>query len=201
VHRAENRQATNMKILLRISLLISLLVCFLWGEACPSVEVNNLHLSNTTLMRAERVNRFRLLFAQQTQDSTEPQTPPSLKLKSPYMAVFYSVVPGTVLHGAGHVYAGKTGTGVALFAVEFVGLVFMSAGAVAHFEKEEMPDDGRETAAFVGLVMFFGSWVYDLIESPVAVNKRNRALLQQRPANMEIRMMDGQAKLVMVWRF
>jgi len=201
VHRAENRQAMNMKILLRISLFVSLSMCFLWGEACPSVEVNNLHLSNTTLMRTERVDPFRLVFAQQTQDPTKLQTPPSLKLKSPEMAVVYSVIPGVVLHGAGHVYAGKTGTGVALFAVEFVGFVFMSAGAVAQFENEEMPDDGRETAAFVGLVMFFGSWVYDLIESPVAVNKRNRALLEQRPADMEIRMMDGQLRLAMVWRF
>jgi hypothetical protein len=190
-----------MKKPLRISLLFSLLICYLCGKACPSVEVNNLHLSNTTLMRTERVDRLRLLFAQQTQDSTKLQTPPSLKLKSPYVAVFYSVFPGMVLHGAGHVYAGKTGTGVALFAVEFVGFMFMSADAVARSEKEEMPDDGRETAAFVGSVLFFGSWVYDLIESPVAVNKRNRALLEQRPANMEIRMMDGQPRLVMVWRF
>jgi hypothetical protein len=76
----------------------------------------------------------------------------------------------------------------------------MSAGAIAGFGEEESSDRG-ETAGFVGLVMFFGSWVYDLIESPVAVNKRNRALLEQKPANMEIRMMDGQAKLVMVWRF
>jgi hypothetical protein len=113
VHRAENRQAMNIKTLFRTSLFVPLFMCCLWSEACSSVDVDNRHLSNTTLMRAERVNHLRLLFAQQTQDSTKLQTPPSFKLKSPYMAVFYSVIPGTVLHGAGHVYAGKIGTGIA----------------------------------------------------------------------------------------
>ncbi len=123
-----------------------------------------------------------------------------MKLKSPYIALFYSVIPGVVFHGSGHVYAGKIGTGIALFGVELLGLGFMSAGALAEFGEEESGDRG-ETVDFIGMVLFLGSWVYDLIESPAAVSKRNAKLLKQKPAGVEFEIRDGHPRLAVVWRF
>lgn len=189
-----------MKIAGRSILLTALLMYPLPGNARASTSGVPSDVSNRTLLSQPRDYRFNLLFAQQAEDSTKLRISPSLKLKSPYTAVFYSVIPGAVFHGAGHVYAGKIGTGIALFGSELVGLGLMSVGAIAEFGEEESGDKGG-TAAFVGLVLFFGSWVYDLIESPAAVNKRNAELLKQKPAGVEFRTRDGQLRLVAVWRF
>ncbi len=181
-------------------ILFLVLACILSTDAHASGSNIPIQLPSANTATPQRIERLNLVLSEQVYDSTRLSTRTSFKLKSPYMAVFYSVIPGTVLHGAGHVYAGKIGTGLALFGAELAGLGLMSAGAIAGFGEEESSDRG-ETAGFVGLVLFFGSWVYDLIESPVAVNKRNARLLEQKPVGVELQTRDGQPRVAVVWRF
>ncbi len=80
-------------------LLAALLTCLLSGNASASTSSVADNLSNRTLLSQPRDPSFNFLLAQQAVDSTKLQTSPSLKRKSPYMAAFYSVIPGRVAGG------------------------------------------------------------------------------------------------------
>jgi hypothetical protein len=166
------------------------------GNASPTAVPDN--LSDHSLLSQPRDHRFNHLAAQEMQDSTKRQTPPSLKLKNPYMAAFYSVIPGVALHGAGHVYAGKIPTAITLFGCELLGVGLGFLGGVSQIGGSS---DAGENAAFVGFVLFAGSWLYDVIVSPVAVQKQNRKLLEKNPATLEFRIRSGEPRLAFVWRF
>lgn len=100
--------------------------------------------------------------------------PDTLKLKNPNTALLIAVVPGFVFHGSGHFYARKSLVGVALFATELVGLRLGLRGTNP-FGGSESNTEGTEVIA--GMILFFGSWAYDLIGAPLAVNKENEKLM------------------------
>lgn len=102
--------------------------------------------------------------------------PDSLRLKRPNTALLIAVVPGFLFHGSGHFYARKSLTGLALFATESVGLILWLRGSNFMGGSSGGPD--TEQAEFItGMALFFGSWAYDLIGAPLAVNKENEKLL------------------------
>ncbi len=120
-----------MKIATRSILLTALLMCLLPANANASTNSVPDNLTNRRVLSQPRDQRFSFLFAQQAEDSTKLQAPPSLKLKSPYMAAFYSVIPGVAFHGAGHVYAGKIPTAITLFGCELLGVGLGFLGGVS----------------------------------------------------------------------
>jgi hypothetical protein len=109
------------------------------------------------------------LLAQQMEDSIRVHTLDSLKLKDPNMAVLYAVIPGVVIHGSGHFYAGKMGTGAVLLGCGAAGATIFYYGIW-----------GKGSYMAFGGFLFFGSWIYDLVGAPHAVQKENREFLQGR---------------------
>ena len=120
------------------------------------------------------------LLAQQMEDSIRVHTLDSLKLKDPNMAILYAVIPGVVIHGSGHFYAGKTKTGVVLLGSELVGGTIFYVGALDKaFSQSKGGKLGIYGDIFIafGGVLFVGSWIYDLFGAPRAVQRENQELL------------------------
>jgi hypothetical protein len=111
----------------------------------------------------------------------------NLRLKDPAMALFYSVIPGLVVHGSGHFYAGKRKTGFLLLGIELLSFAILVDAAMLDWAESETGakqwiDPG--VPYVIGTVLFWGSWLYDLFRSPVEVKKRNEELL--RSGNIDI---------------
>jgi len=142
----------------------------------------------------------------QVQDSTRVHTSDSLKLKNPNLALAYAVIPGFIVHGAGHFYAGRRTTGIVLLASELVGCTFFTVGAldqaVSQLEGAHSSDGvSGEGLVVIGAILFVGSWTYDIIGAPLAVQKYNAALLAKEPACIQLRMRKGEPRLAVVLRF
>lgn len=102
----------------------------------------------------------------------------SLRLKNPNTALLIAVVPGFVFHGSGHFYARKSLTGLALFATESVGLILWLRG-INPFGGSGGSHDTEQVEYITGMALFFGSWAYDLIGAPLAVNKENEKSMKE----------------------
>jgi len=192
-----------MKIYLRLLILTALLF-WLLVEACPASSTQS-YLFKNSVLKSPQLKYAPFLLAQQSQDSTAVKNTHSLKLKDPRLAVFYSFIPGIVIHGAGHFYAGKLGTGLLLFGTEIVGdgLFLLGAIGVGVSQIEDGGSTWKPGYALMttGLILFFGSWVYDLIGSPLAVQKRNRELLQNNKTELKFQLKDRGLRLAIVWHF
>jgi len=124
-----------------------------------------------------------LLFVQQTNDSAKVANFESRKLKNPWVAFGIALVPGAIIHGAGHFYAGRIGTGFVLLGSELVGTGLILVGLVGGIETiTGEPREGWVIELEAGFVLFVGSWVYDVVASPFAVMKRNKEILQGKRA-------------------
>ncbi len=108
----------------------------------------------------------------------EYERPDSLKLKSPNTALFYALVPGFVVHGAGHFYAGKTKTGVILLSMGTAGGVMVIGGGIgAAFATSGVSTRGQIVIA-TGAILFIGSWLYDVFVAPKVVEKEREQFFQ-----------------------
>ncbi|NLI14993.1 MAG: hypothetical protein GX409_01770, partial [candidate division Zixibacteria bacterium] len=91
--------------------------------------------------------------------------------KSPVMACALGIFPGVAVHGMGHFYIGKGKTGSLLLLLEGLSIA-MSTAAI------DVNEDGRDNsngvAGTYGLLLFFGSWVYDFVGAPIKANKMNK---------------------------
>jgi len=130
------------------------------------------------------------------------------KLKSPTTALVIALVPGSVVHGAGHFYAGKTGIALGLFGAEIVGTGLIYAGVIGSiFEGMEGSEKrgGEDAALIIGLGLFVGSWVYDVVASPLVVKNQNDKILGKKSLpfelNMELDKRDQQLKCLIVKHF
>lgn len=114
------------------------------------------------------------------------------------MAAFYSVIPGVLVHGSGHFYAGDARMGARLLGAEAAGGLLISGSVVLTMA-------GAQTAAgfavLSGAILFVGSWAYDVIGAPLAVQKYNSALLGKKPVGLQLHIKDGEPRLAVVWRF
>jgi hypothetical protein len=175
------------------------LIFFFAVRACASTDKIQTYVSKSGLISSPQCGYSGLLFAQQMEDSIRAKQVDSIKLKDPKMAVFYAFIPGIVVHGSGHFYARKTKTGFLLLGAEVVGvsLVGWSAFATAMGGY----DPGVELLGFGGLMLFVGSWVYDVVGSPIAVVKTNKNLFQGNHSGLKLQIKDENLKLVVIWRF
>ena len=119
---------------------------------------------------------YTLTASQIDSESKGSSHPDSLRLKNPNTALLIAVVPGFVFHGSGHFYARKSLTGLALFATEAVGLMVWRRGG-NFLGSSGGGTDAEQVQFIIGMALFFGSWAYDLIGAPLAVNKENEKLL------------------------
>jgi hypothetical protein len=172
--------------------LTILLICFLSAKTHAS--------TNKTYVSKNEYSA--LLFAQQTNDSAKVANFESRKLKSPWIAFGIALVPGSIIHGAGHFYAGRIGTGFVLLGCELVGTGLIGVGLIRGIETiTGEPREGWVIELEVGLVLFVGSWIYDIIGSPIVVMKSNKDLLARKHGGLKIRIKDGNVKLVTTWSF
>jgi hypothetical protein len=194
----KNVRLISMKRTAGIILFLSLMACCHSREAHSSASQVQTFVSNRNTMSPMFVQHTTNPSAVHMQDSTKVIILDSLKLKDPYMALFYAVVPGLVLHGAGHVYAGRIPTAITLFGGELIGAGLVFLGGVSQIEG---PNDQGENAMFIGSVVFVGTWLYDFIGSPLAVSSHNRRMLDQKAVGLELRMKDKEPRVAVVWRF
>ncbi|MDH4222977.1 MAG: hypothetical protein OEV55_05485 [candidate division Zixibacteria bacterium] len=106
------------------------------------------------------------------------KSPDSLKLKDPREALFYAILPGFIVHGAGHFYAGKPKTGAFLVVGEVIGagLIFL-AGLASMPDNNTSSSGGVDAIAFIGVSLFAVTWLYDIVESPFVVKRNNQRIL------------------------
>ncbi len=190
--------------------LTILLICFLSVKSHATTDKIQTYVSRgSSLIRLSsselnlpQSEYSALLFAQQTNDSAKVANFESRKLKSPWVAFGIALVPGSIIHGAGHFYAGRIGTGFVLLGSEFVGTGLIAVGLVGGIETiTGEPREGWVIELEAGLVLFVGSWIYDIIGSPIVVMKSNKDLLARKHGGLKIRIKDGNVKLVTTWSF
>ncbi len=189
-----------MKGLGRVLGLTILLVCFLWAKTYPSTSKVQTYVSRDGSINLALDQSSSFLFAQQMEDTIKVEKVDSIILKDPKRAIFYAFIPGILVHGSGHFYAGKTKTGFWLLGAEVVGAYLVFTAALAEFPEGEY-DPNDELWGFGGLVLFVGSWVYDVVKSPLVVKKQNEELLQRKHSELKFQITDESLKLVIKWRF
>jgi TM2 domain-containing membrane protein YozV len=145
-----------------------------------------------------------LSLAEQTNDSVMVTNVHFKKPKSPWIALGIAFVPGVIVHGAGHFYAGRIKTGFLLLGTEVVGISLVGVGAIAGFAEAmggEPTSDDAELWAFGGLILFVGSWVYDVVASPITVKKQNKELLQRRQGKLKFQIKEDTPRFVIIYNF
>ena len=115
-----------------------------------------------------------------------PNNSKNVKKKSPTAAFLIALVPGSVVHGAGHFYAGKLKTGAFLVGTELAGIGLFYLGAVSGMSENLEDEKDRGELEWIGFGLFLFSWLYDVIESPSVVNKQNQRLSKTTSQVLEI---------------
>lgn len=114
----------------------------------------------------------------------------SLRLKDPNKAILYAVFPGFFVHGAGHFYGGDSRTGSLLLSTEALDFIFLLGypGWVVEELFGDMPEFMRSAYFSLGIapVLFFGSWYYDIFNSPQAVKDYNEKLQMKNRMGLKI---------------
>ncbi len=199
-----------------ISILLIFISFFVLANTLRS-ETNSVALKSPVniyqaLDVAVRSNSFTYLTVQDTTSTDTSHkdtgvTKPG-KLKSPTAALVIALVPGSVVHGAGHFYAGKTKTAIGLFGAEIVGAGLTFVGVLGNaFQGMEGSGnkDAVDAALIIGLGLFVGSWIYDVVGSPFVVKNQNDKILGKKPfpyeLNMQFDKRDQQIKCLVVKHF
>ena len=127
-------------------------------------------------------------------DGGEVSTPPSvfeMQKHSKALSVTLAIVPGIVIHGMGHFYAGRPGTGLTLTMLEIGAGALIGIGASNGLDEAKklqgdatIPDGiGPVTRAegmiVGGTVLFLTTWLYDMLGAPKAVGADNAELDRQ----------------------
>jgi hypothetical protein len=165
--------------------------------------------AKTIVVQARGCSRF--FFAEQSNDSIREEEKDTIhtkrsriiKLKDPNKALLYAIVPGCIVHGTGHFYAGEKTTGWILVAGEALSLSLFTYSVGVGIGESTNGSTSNGEAEIIGIfagTLFLGSWIYDLIGAPKAV-QRNKKQLNQKSTGLEFRMKDAGPKLAVVWRF
>jgi len=171
------------KLISLLGVLFFLFVQSNTGQAGNNLSVSYTHVNITQSMDVMvKSNSLHYLYAQEpiANDTidTKANGPEPGKLKSPSAALVIALVPGSIVHGAGYFYAGKPTTGLFLFTLEVVGAGLIYAGAISSFSEKAEEGTGKERPGltFIGLALFGGSWLADIIGSPGAARKHNESI-------------------------
>ena len=133
-------------------------------------------------------------------DATQPESAQSIleqkSHRSSGVAISLALVPGVVLHGAGHFYANRPWTAGVLLLAEAGGLVMAYRGgrdvysAVDSVDFNNFSNYHGDTGqlsngmglALGGVMIFLSSWLFDLTGSPLAADQNN-TLTKPRTGN------------------
>ncbi|MGB8657488.1 MAG: hypothetical protein WCE90_06845 [Candidatus Zixiibacteriota bacterium] len=171
------------------------LLCIFWSNTYPSTGRVQTYASKAGMTNSPSAMSSRVLIVQ-NEDSTKKERADSIpgertrpiKLKDPNMAIFYAIVPGTVVHGAGHFYAGRKATGWILFGGEVLSLGIFTYAVGSGFAEAMGGSNSNiddDIAAILGGTLFLGTWIYDLFDAPLAVERHNRELLEKQKVGLK----------------
>lgn len=174
----------NMRQEIQIAIICFCLVAFSSSIQAGCTSGISYSLTNITQamdlsVRSNSMSYLYTLASSQIDSINKGSTrPDSLELRNPNVALLIAVVPGFVFHGSGHFYARKSLTGLALFSTESLGLILWLRG-LNPFGESSNYSAADQTEFITGMALFFGSWAYDLIGAPLAVNKENEKLMKE----------------------
>lgn len=136
---------------------------------------------------AVRSNSLNYLYTQETSQMDSVNKgyvrPDTLRLKNPNTAIVIAILPGSIVHGAGHFYARRPVTGAALLGIEAVSLVFFVRAIGQGLSDTGSPEQERQEV-FIGTTLFFGSWLYDIIFAPLTIAKENERILEKQSSKL-----------------
>ncbi len=172
-----------MKGLGRVLGLTMLLVCFLWAKTYPATSKVQTYVSRDGSKNLALDGSSSFLFAQQMEDTIKVEKADSIILKDPKKAIFYAFIPGIVVHGSGHFYAGAKTTGWILVAGEIISLPLLTYAIGVGIGESTNGSTSNGDAEIVGIfagTLFIGTWIYDLIGAPLAAQRQNQKLLGKK---------------------
>ena len=156
------------------------LIAGLWVYSCGSPGDAQTYVSRSDSTDVAWDGPSSFLVAQHREDSIIVNREVYGKQKDPGKALVYALVPGLVVHGAGHFYAGDKTAGWVLAGGEILGLCLIAYYLGVRNEQKPMEstlNDEAETIGYFGVGLFVGTWIYDVIGAPVAVQRENREFL------------------------
>jgi len=162
----------------------------------PSAGNIETYVSQNSLTNLLPARPSIFFFSQQMEDSIKVEIPDSIqgeldqneKLKEPHKAFVYALVPGLVVHGAGHFYAGETTTGWILVTGEVLSLVMLTYAIGVGIGESTNGSTSNGDAEIVGIfagTLFIGTWIYDIIGAPLAVQKYTEEFLRKKNVGLE----------------
>jgi TM2 domain-containing membrane protein YozV len=170
------------------------------SEAYPTIAQAETHVTEAAIAASQPVPLAMLVLDQQMGETATERQADSVKLRDPNHAIFMALVPGSVVHGAGHFYAGRPATGLILFGGELAGAGLFYLGAVTAIGDGKYSPGGAVAVA-TGATLFFGSWAYDLVFAPLSISRRNEELLREKRADFKLQIKDKEIRIVSTWRF
>ncbi len=107
--------------------------------------------------------------------------------RSTWVGVLLTIFPGIIWHGVGHRYAGNVEKAKEIEQMEMLSLLSGGVGAGLYYGGEESRKNGLEglkislyisagTFGGLGALGFLGSWLYDIIYTPKAIEDHNKSL-------------------------
>jgi hypothetical protein len=141
----------------------ALLILFLLHTALPAESYFSLKLDNHQNNNVDKGNRTR-----ESEMSKEYED-------DLVMGYFMAIGPGLLIHGAGNMYADHWCTGLILLGVELAGITCFFAYAIprAFNENNEGNDDNDAWLLATSMVLFFGSYAWDIATVGGAIGERH----------------------------
>ena len=169
------------------------LFCLISRSAKANTEIH-IFKNNATSLQLARPAGY--IFYQQKSDSIRIQAPDFMRYrytkhkthKNPNLAFALAVFPGVCWHGVGHWYAGEENTAMAVFTTGCVGMFVMMIAmgdptkSYDQMSEEEKKEDQRrrDQNVLIGGIIFLGSWVFDMVDAPLAAKRHNRKLSDEQ---------------------
>lgn len=168
----------------KISALVLILVVGLRVPSSTASQSVKTYVSRSELSNLRLVVSPAVFSAQESADSLKPRPLDSPKLKSPTVAFLHALIPGSIVHGAGHFYAGHDSTGWTLLILEGVGIGFLAAWWGVNSISESQNSLALELLAMVlarlGVFFFVITWGFDVFDAPDAAREHNGILLEKQ---------------------
>ncbi|MBD3218787.1 MAG: hypothetical protein GF310_10950 [candidate division Zixibacteria bacterium] len=101
--------------------------------------------------------------------------------KSESTANLLAIIPGFLIHGSGHFYAGDFMTGFILLGLEIPSLYMIGSwfGYQLMENRDEDESGYRSALGVAGAALFLGGWIYDFVHADAAVRDYNDKIRSQ----------------------
>jgi hypothetical protein len=127
--------------------------------------------------------------------------------KSVVVGIAVSIVPGIIYHGFGNMYAESRGVSLGLLGAEVAGIALFAVGMKISLDHDHIVMFGGNHGGshswigtpliYAGSALFIGSWVADVVTTPIAVSRYNARIDQERAKlSMGLRSINGKPAMI-----